>query len=176
MGSAVRWDEYFLRICGAVASNSKCMSRQIGAVLVRDNSVVATGYNGPPRGIPHCGEERLKYDKYLLERLSRTLEPAIIDASVCPRRMLGYKSGEGLDWCTAAHAERNTICNAAWLGISTHGATLYMNDQTPCKNCLIELINAGVKEVVVTNLTPYDQHSEFLMTYSKMLIRQFVHL
>ncbi len=173
MGSQVRWDEYFLRLCVAVATNSRCMSRQIGAVLVKDRSVVATGYNGPARGIPHCGEDRLKYDHYLQERMTKSLEPVIKDAGVCPRRMLGYKSGEGLDWCTAAHAERNTICNAARLGVSTLGTSLYMNDQVPCKDCVIELINAGIVEVVVTKLTPYDKHSDYILTHSKMLVRQF---
>lgn len=176
MGSAVRWDEYFLRVCEAVASNSRCLSRKIGAVLVRDSSILATGYNGPPRGIPHCGEDRLKYDQNLREWTAKTIDPIIVNDHICPRRMLGYKSGEGLLWCIAAHAERNTICNAARNGVITLGATLYMNDQVPCKDCMIELINAGIKEVVVTKLVPYDKFSEYLIVNSKMLIRQFLHM
>jgi dCMP deaminase len=152
------------------------MSRQIGAVLVQDRSIVATGYNGPARGVPHCGKERLKSDKYLQEWLNHQLDLEIIDESVCPRRVLGFMSGEGLEWCTAAHAERNTICNAARLGVSTLGTTLYMNDQVPCKDCIIELINAGIEEVVVTKLVPYDKHSDFILSHSKILVRQFMHV
>jgi len=60
-----KWDLYFHSICIAVASKSPCLSRKIGAILVRDHSIVSTGYNGPPRGVPHCGHERFMKDKVL---------------------------------------------------------------------------------------------------------------
>jgi dCMP deaminase len=142
------WDKYFHKITEVVASNSKCLSRKIGAILVRDNVVICTGYNGPPRGVPHC-------------------------EGVCPRRAKGYASGEGLHLCPAAHAERNCIAHAARLGITVKGATLYMNSQIPCKDCLSELINAGVAEVVCTSLEPYDEMSKFLLAHSDIRIRAF---
>lgn len=145
----MRWDAYFLSICNAVGSNSKCMSRKIGAILVRDKVVICTGYNGPPRGIAHCeGEE-------------------------CPRRTAGYKSGEGLHLCPAAHAERNAIVQAARLGIQTKEATLYLNTGVPCKDCLIEMINAGISEIVCTNIFFYDNLSETILNQSHLKVREF---
>jgi dCMP deaminase len=137
----MNWDRYYLEICEAVALNSKCFSRHIGAIIVRDKVVICTGYNGPPRGFPHCKDS-------------------------CPRRRLGYDSGQGLHLCPAAHAERNAIDQAARLGIATAGATIYMNCPVPCKDCLITLIQAGIEEVVCTDTGQlYDYMSGKLMQY-----------
>jgi len=134
-----------------VGKQSKCFSRQIGVVLVRDKSIISTGYNGPPRGIPHC-EERSKQ-------------------AICPRRVEGYKSGNGLHICVAAHAELNAILNAARMGICTKDATLYCDCGIPCKNCLIALINAGIEEIVCTNMDYYDDLSPFLLGHSNIQVR-----
>jgi len=167
-----RWDQYFYRICGAVASNSRCHSRQIGAIIVRDKSIVSTGYNGPARGIPHCGPERFKRDSALL---NASLEIATFEREqeICPRKLMGFKSGEGLEWCIAAHAERNCISNAARLGVSTLGTTLYMNDQVCCKDCLTELINAGIERIVVTDAKAYDRLGYFIIKSAGISIRIF---
>lgn len=141
-----RWDSYFINICNAVSQKSPCLSRQIGAILVRDKSIVATGYNGPPRGFPHCEEK-------------------------CPRKTVGAKSGERLDLCFAAHAERNCLINAARLGVSTLNTTLYMNTVIPCKDCLIELVNAGVDEIVTVSLDFYDSQSWAVIHHCKLVIR-----
>jgi dCMP deaminase len=171
-----RWDRYFHDICEAVASKSPCLSRKIGAILVRDHSIVSTGYNGPPRGVPHCGEERFMKDPVLskmfddimlLPNIRRRMD------SECPRRILGHKSGEGMEWCLAQHAEENCVSNAARLGVSTIGTTLYMNCVIPCKNCFGTLINAGVVEVVVDETTVYDKHTQFLIDNSNIKIRSF---
>jgi len=138
-----KWDSYFLGICNAVAVNSPCLSRHIGAILVRDHSILSTGYNGPARGVPHC-------------------------QNICPRRAIGHSSGEGLDICPAQHAEENCISNAARLGVSVADSTLYMNFKIPCKNCLGTLINAGVEEVVVKDVTVYDKYSSHLIHMIKI--------
>jgi len=143
-----RWDKYFLDLCGTVSSNSKCLSRQIGAILVQDRIVVTTGYNGPPRGVPHCKE-------------------------VCPRTALEYQSGEGLFLCPGAHAEKNCIASAARLGVSTLGTTLYLNTGVPCKDCMAMLINAGVVEVVCTELTYYDTLTQWMVEHSGIKVRTF---
>ena len=143
-----RWDTYFHTICSAVASKSPCKSRQIGAILVRDNSIVATGFNGPPRNYPHCEGE-------------------------CNRRRLGYKSGEGLHLCPAAHAEVNCISNAARLGVSVRGTTLYMNCISPCKDCMIQIVNAGIIEIVVNSLDWYHDMSKAILLNSRVEIRKF---
>ena len=168
-----RWDNYYLGVCKAVASNSKCFSRQIGAILVRDKSIVATGYNGPPRGVTHCGAERLKLDHALRARMYGSIEPTPENVDTCPRRLMGLRSGEGLVWCTAAHAETNTIANAARMGTKVEGSILYMNDQIPCKDCLALIINAGIVEVVVTKLEHYDSTGKYQIDQSGIRVRVF---
>ena len=167
-----KWDTYYKGICERVGANSSCHSRQIGAILVRDKSIISTGYNGPPRGVPHCGVERLKCDDYLKMRMKQTIAP-VFESNNCPRKDMGYKSGEGLDFCVAAHAEQNCVANAARMGICTFGSTLYMNDQIPCKVCLAIIINAGVKEVVVTHLVAYDNEGIYVAKYGGLEIRTF---
>ena len=160
--STYRWDKYFMDMCSAVSSNSVCLSRQLGAVLVKDKSVVSMGYNGPPRGHPHCND---------LSVLEYHQLPS--DSVGCPRQLLGYTSGKGLDICPAGHAERNALVNAARLGIRTLGTTLYLNGCIPCKDCLIEIINAGVFELVVLERKKYyDGFSKFILSKSSLLVRE----
>ncbi len=168
-----RWDDYFLKIAQAVAENSKCLSRQIGAILVRDKSIISTGYNGPPRGVPHCSQ-RYYCDEHLIRHLPAVEEGRTLDTSVCPRRAMGYGSGEGLNFCIASHAEVNCINNAARQGIRTLGSTMYLSCTIlPCKNCLCEIINAGIEEVVTVEYHPYDQTSLFLIEHSGLRIRTY---
>ena len=163
-----RWDTYFHSICKSVAAKSPCLSRKIGALLVRDNSIVSTGYNGPPRGVPHCGHDRLLKDS----SLNLKSDPETI-RTTCPRRILGIKSGEGMQWCPAQHAEENAVSNAARNGVSVINTVLYMNSVIPCQKCFGTLINAGVVEIVIKNKTTYDIHTKFLIENSKIKIREF---
>ena len=169
--SESRWDRYFHKICVSVASKSSCMSRQIGGILVKDKSIVSTGYNGAPRGVPHCGEERLLSDPILCEALSEEEPPKV--NTTCPRKILGYKSGEGMQWCPAQHAEENCVSNAARLGVSVLGSTLYMNSVIPCQKCYGTLINAGIAEIVVDVDKLYDPHTQFIINTSDIEIRSF---
>ena len=145
----MNWHNYFMEICDSIALNSKCMSRQIGSLIVIDKSIVSTGYNGPPRGVRHCNE-RYGY--------------AFSDNTECPRRLAGFKSGEGLHLCPAAHAEVNCISNAARLGVSVKGGTLYLNNIIPCKNCASQIINAGIVEVVCRDFESYDDLGLMLLS------------
>ena len=122
----MNWDEYFFTIADAVAKKSHCLSRQLGAVAVRNNTVISTGYNGPPRGYPHC------------------------EGEICPRHKAGFKSGEGLDICPAAHAERNVLVQAARVGVRLEGSTLYLTSGYPCRECAKEMVNCGILEVVIS--------------------------
>ena len=117
------WERYFMEIAELVSSRSTCLRRQVGAVLVRDKHIIATGYNGAPRGISHCMEVG------------------------CLREKLGIPSGERHEMCRGTHAEQNAIIQAALHGVSTDGATLYCTHQ-PCILCAKMLINAGVEKVV----------------------------
>ena len=117
------WDEYFMEIAEIVKTRSTCLRRQVGAVIVKDNRIITTGYNGAPSGLRHCLE------------------------TGCERQRLGVPSGERHELCRALHAEQNAIIQAAKLGISTEGATIYITLQ-PCVICAKMLINAGIKKIV----------------------------
>jgi len=172
----LKWDTYFHSICAAVASKSPCLSRKIGAILVKDHSIVSTGFNGPSRGVPHCGHDRVMKDSTFDDSMF-DLVPADIRKSrfktECPRKILGYASGTHMELCPAQHAEENAISNAARLGVSTVGTTLYMNCVIPCKNCFGTLINAGIAEIVVDDTVVYDKHTQFLIDNSNIKIRRF---
>lgn len=176
-GPGLDWDEWFFNMCTMVAKKSQCLSRQIGAVLVRDNAIISTGYNGPPRGLPHCGY-RHKIDINLLSEY-KDFDP-YFDESItcvkCPRYILGYKSGQGLDLCVAGHAERNALINAAREGIKTKGCKLYMDCGIPCTPCLVEIINAGVEEIIVTKMVYYDASAEYVLKNSNLKYRVYDHI
>jgi dCMP deaminase len=114
--------KFFFREAEHTSTLSTCLSRQVGAVLVRDKVIVATGYNGPPRGFPHCTECKRRKDP-------------------------NYKPGMSMDNCPSVHAELNCIANAARVGVCTKGTSLFLNTDLPCKWCMSALINAGVVQV-----------------------------
>jgi dCMP deaminase len=117
------WDEYFLEMARVIASRSTCLRRKVGALLVRDKRVLATGYNGAPACLPHCEEVG------------------------CRRAELGMASGTGWELCRGLHGEQNAIIQGALHGVSVRGATLYCTTQ-PCIICAKMLINAGVERIV----------------------------
>ncbi len=162
------WDEYFYNVCVTVSRNSKCLSRKVGAILVKDKSIISTGYSGPPRGVPSCNN-RWALDKSFRKKYKKTTSVA----SECPRKSIGFKSGEGLDICVAGHAERNALINAARCGIKTKGSTLYMACAVPCTACMVEIINAGVKGIVVTSMQVYDESAMYLLENSDLKIRLY---
>ena len=151
-----RWDSFFLKICETLASQSQCFSRKIGAIIVRDKTIISTGYNGPPRGYPKCNE-RTKIEPELHRKFSELNSLTLARNETCPRRLLGYVSGTGLDICPAAHAERNAIVNAAREGVCVKNAMMYMSCGIPCKDCMIEIVNAGISSLVVLNNDMYDK-------------------
>lgn len=176
------WDKYFYDLCNTIASNSKCFSRKIGAILVRDKSIVASGYNGPPRGVAPCDRRYNNYhafyrdEKLIQAILSRDVftEERLREINdVCPRRLLGCSSGQGLEWCIAGHGERNALINAAREGVITKGATMYMNCGIPCSPCLIEIINAGIIEIVCTSYEQYDNEAAYLLKQSNLKHRTY---
>lgn len=179
-GESNRWDKYFHDICKVISSKSPCLSRKIGAILVRDKSILSTGYNGSPRGVPHCGHSRWLADNVLRGVAGLSKDGLSIDhvdllefRDTCPRQVLGYASGTHMELCPAQHAEENAISNAARLGVSVIGSTLYMNSIIPCKNCFGTLINAGIVEIVVEEVKVYDKYTQFLIDNSDIKLRKF---
>lgn len=139
------WDEYFTEMAKLVAKRSTCLRRKVGAVLVKDKRILATGYNGAPSGLAHC-----------------------IDIG-CLREKLNIPSGERHELCRALHAEQNAILQAAQYGISVKGATLYNTNQ-PCAICAKMIINAGIKEVNIIEGYP-DKLAEQFLKDAKIKVR-----
>ena len=116
-------DEYFIRLCADVATRSTCKRHHFGAVIVKDKQILATGYNGAPKGLPHCTDVG------------------------CIRDKLSIPSGTQHEICAAVHAEQNAVIQCAYHGISTKDATLYVN-ASPCRICAKMIINSGIKNII----------------------------
>lgn len=119
-----KWDKRFMELTENIASWSSCCRRQVGAIIVMDKRIVATGYNGAPAGVKTCVEKK-----------------------TCLRNERGIPSGTQQEICYAVHAEQNAISQAARLGVSVKGGTIYVTHQ-PCVLCAKILINAGIKRIV----------------------------
>ena len=145
--AAVRptWDEYFLGIADLISRRSSCLRRRVGAVLVKDKRILATGYNGVPSKIRHCAEVG------------------------CIREKLKIPSGERHELCRGLHAEQNAFLQAALHGTSVKDASLYSTTQ-PCVICAKMIINAGIKEIVIQGDYP-DKMSKDLLREAKIKIR-----
>lgn len=141
------WDEYFLEVAALVSRRATCLRRSVGAVLVKDKKILATGYNGAPSGLKHC-----------------------VDTG-CLREKLKIASGQRHELCRGLHAEQNVILQAALYGVSTKGSVLYITNQ-PCVICAKMLINAGIKEIIVSNGYPDELALDFLKE-AKIRIRRF---
>ncbi len=129
------WDEYYLGIARAVAVRANCLRRQVGAVIVVDNAIIATGYNGTPVGVRNCCD------------------------GGCPRCASEAPPGAAYDSCICVHAEQNAIVFAARHGNATQGGTLYTTLR-PCFGCLKESIQAGIREIVFAEPFAYDGELE----------------
>lgn len=129
-----KWDERFMNLAETVAEWSSCYqsNRHVGAVVVKDKRVLTTGYNGCPSGIVSCAER-----------------------GECLRRIKNIPSGTMQEVCYAVHAEQNAIIQAAKLGVSLEGATMYVTHQ-PCIICTKMIINSGIKTVIYKNGYPDD--------------------
>lgn len=132
------WDEYFMEMAVLTAKRSTCLRRQVGAVIVKDRHMIASGYNGAPRGLAHCE-----------------------DRGGCLRQQLGVPSGERHELCRALHAEQNAIIQAAVLGNSIEGASIYVTNQ-PCAICAKMIINSGIKKIFVKEGYPDEMAVEIL--------------
>jgi dCMP deaminase len=136
-GSRPSWDEYFLSIAKLVSKRSTCLRRKVGAVLVKDKRILATGYNGAPSNIQHC------------------------EKAGCLREKLAIPSGERHELCRGLHGEQNALLQAALHGVSVKGAKVYATTQ-PCIICVKMLINAGIKELVIAGPYPDKMAKTFL--------------
>ncbi|MCK5017640.1 MAG: dCMP deaminase family protein, partial [Candidatus Peribacteraceae bacterium] len=118
------FDEVFMEIAYTWAARATCLRRQVGAVIAKDKQQLTAGYNGAPRGVPHCAE-----------------------LGGCLREKLGIPSGQRHEICRGTHAEQNAITQAAKFGINIEGATLYCNC-FPCVICTKMILNSGIIKVI----------------------------
>ena len=149
MSARPSWDQYFLTITRQVAERSTCLRAQVGAVIVRDKNILATGYNGAPAGLPHC------LDVGCLVYTSRT------------------PTGETEENCfRTIHAEINAIAQAAKNGAGIRDADIYIT-HTPCIHCFKVLINTGIKRIFYEK--PYKLHTiEDLLPYTDVTLQQIL--
>lgn len=135
------WDAYFMQIAHLVATRATCPRRQVGALIVRDKRILATGYNGAPRGLAHCPEGGPEHD----------WPTGCMRAGHCIRSL---------------HAEQNALLQAAMIGIPCEGSSMYVTCQ-PCNSCAKMIINAGIVRVIYEGDYP-DDFSLELFRESKM--------
>jgi len=128
--SRISWDDYFINITNTVSERSTCLRRKIGAIAVKHNRILATGYNGPPPTIMHCTER-----------------------GGCLREKLNIPSGKQLNTCYAIHAEQNLIIQAAITGVSIQGADIYCTNQ-PCFLCAKILLGIKPARIIYSNRYP----------------------
>lgn len=131
-----------------MAMRSTCLRRKVGAVLVRDNRILSSGYNGPPSGIAHCA-----------------------DLGGCLREKLGVPSGERQEICRAIHAEQNAILQLAITGLSGRGATAYVTAH-PCFTCAKMLVQLGIKRVVYAEGYP-DRLARELFSEAGVIVERY---
>ena len=144
-----KWDARFMELAGVIASWASCYkpNRKIGAVIVKNKRIVTTGYNGAPAGIKTC-----------------------VERGECLREKLGIASGTHHELCYAVHAEQNAIIQAARLGISIDGATLYCTHQ-PCVLCAKMIVNSGIRRVVYREGYPDEFSLQMLKEGGVELVR-----
>ena len=145
-----KWDKRFIELAQTIATWSSCYKsdRQIGAVIVKNKRILTTGYNGAPAGIQSCKEK-----------------------GECLRQKLGIASGTRHEICYAIHAEQNAIIQAAKIGVSVEGATLYCTHY-PCTICTKMIINSGIKRIVFLYDYP-DDFSGTLLSEAGVIVEQY---
>lgn len=133
-------DNYFMKLAFHTSNQSTCYSNPKGAIIIHANKIVASGFNNVSPGVLSCREKMGCYH----------------------RRALGYQSGEGLLYCRGVHAEAAAICNAAKIGVSIDGATLYTT-HFPCNECAKLIANSGISRVVYANEYSADYSLEIFL-------------
>jgi dCMP deaminase len=129
MNDRPTWQKYFMEMAYLASQRSTCLRRHVGAVLVRDNQILSTGYNGSPKNIAHCSE------------------------TGCLREKLNVPAGEKHELCRGVHAEQNAIIQCSINGSTTRNAVLYCTNQ-PCSICAKLIINAEIKTVYIADTYP----------------------
>jgi dCMP deaminase len=139
------WDVYFMEIAHLVSTRATCPRKSVGAVLVQDRRILATGYNGAPKGLPHCPPDGDKNE----------WPQGCLMAGHCARSL---------------HAEQNAFLQAAMIGVPCKDATIYVTCQ-PCNTCAKMIVNAGVKRVIYRGEYP-DEFSKEIFRLAAIEVLQ----
>ena len=154
----LRHDGYYMGLAEQVKTGANCLGSKIGAVIVLDNRVLSTGYNGTPDGFKKC----LEYGCVRCKDSSLEKEGKIDEMSD-PTHI----GGAALDRCVCVHAEQNAFLAAARFGVSINKATLYTT-LSPCFNCLKEAIQVGINRIVFGNLYEWKLNDELKEQYKNL--------
>ncbi|MFZ4801237.1 MAG: deoxycytidylate deaminase [Chlorobium sp.] len=145
------WHEYFMGVAHLISGRATCTRGHIGAVIVRDNNILSTGYNGAPSGLPHC------HDSGSACRIYKSIHPDGTVEENCVNTI---------------HAEINAIAQAAKHGVSISDSDIYIT-ASPCIHCLKVLINVGIKTIYYAS--PYKmEHIAELVTLSAIRLEQVI--
>jgi len=136
-----------MKITADVSERATCIKRKVGAIIVKDNRILSTGYNGAPKGMDHC------------------------EAVGCIRIEMHVPSGQRHELCRGLHAEQNAIIQAAVHGVKIDGSTMYCTYQ-PCVICVKMMINAGIKRLVFSGTYP-DELAANMIVESKMNVTRY---
>jgi dCMP deaminase len=136
MDNRISWDEYFINMLDGIAIRSTCLRRKVGAIIVKDNRILTTGYNGQPPNLIHCSE-----------------------LGFCLRQKLKIPSGQRAEICRAVHAEENAILQASKFGSNLEGSILYVH-YSPCSFCTKSILSVGIVRVVYLEEYPDDLSRE----------------
>ena len=142
----IGWDRYFMKIAEVVAERSTCLRRHVGAVLVKDKQILSTGYNGAPKGLPHCRQVG------------------------CLREQLKVPSGQRHELCRGLHAEQNAIIQAAVHGVKLENVTAYCTTM-PCVTCAKMLNNVDVRRIVYETDYPDELSRQMLREAGVEIVR-----
>lgn len=174
-----KWDTKWLKMARTLAEdNDTCGSRKIGVVIVRDQRILGTGYNGPPSGVPH-NDEKISLQRFFLPQLTDEEKKTIGDVNHfmdhfpdggCPRKFVGAGAGVRSCLCSCQHAERNAITNAT---CELWDAIMYCWCGLPCIQCAGAIINSGIREVVHMNVEDYEPTSRFLFQEADVIVRSY---
>ncbi|KAI9259064.1 cytidine deaminase-like protein [Sporodiniella umbellata] len=142
------WDTYFMQLSDLAARRSNCMKRRVGCIIVKDSRVIATGYNGTPRGLRNCNE------------------------GGCGRCNEGAPCGTGLDRCLCMHAEENALLEAGRGSVNHEAGVILYTNTFPCLGCTIKIIQQGVKEVVYHQSYGMDEATAKIFREANVKLRQ----
>jgi len=180
----------YMKLAKLIGEESNpCYSRKIGVVIInpKTNSIISTGYNGPPSGTPHTDEPsylKMIYNKLLTKKEKKSLEIVRVtndrefsdnyaNCKVCPRRILNIDSGKRLELCSCAHAEANALVNASKNNSSTQDCYMFMSCGIPCIECAKLIINAGISNIICLKDRPdYSPQSRWLFNKAGIKIKE----